>query len=139
MNDETSAVPEGSIPRPESARADDFGLSPAGWYPADDKPGYERFWNGTSWSKRTRDADPELELIRQDEKMISFGWLFGVLLPWSGIGFVLGAVLVFRGRRVESGVGMMLLTVVMSIFWFVVLARIGGGDTHFSMWANSPS
>jgi hypothetical protein len=33
--------------------------TPAGWYPANDSPGIERFWDGQAWTEQTRRAGGE--------------------------------------------------------------------------------
>ena len=69
--------------------------APAGWWPDVNQPGWERYWNGTSWEDATRRTpvvpEPHRETFVKPKRSI-WPWVAG----GSAVGvFLIGAVILF--------------------------------------------
>ncbi|RPJ50538.1 MAG: DUF2510 domain-containing protein, partial [Methanobacteriota archaeon] len=69
--------------------------APAGWWPDVNQPGWERYWNGTSWEDATRRTpvvpEPHRETFVKPKRSI-WPWVAG----GSAVGiFLIGAVVIF--------------------------------------------
>lgn len=56
--------------------------------------------------------------------LMAAGWVFALLGGWLGI--ILGIVVIVRGKRVGSGIAMIIVSILSVIFWLMILGVLGG-------------
>lgn len=98
-----------------------------GWYPAPNDPTNQRYWDGQRWSGSYAPARP-LASGEQEGSLVLIvvGYLAAVVMPL--IGFILGVVMVVRGRKGEtlSGLIAMFLSIAAVIAYLSIIANQAG-------------
>lgn len=84
--------------------------------------GTQRYWDGAQWSDHIAPGGSAPQVASDSQKvndgLLTAGWITAVFLPI--VGFIIGCVLLTR--RTGPAVGIMVLSVVATIFWFSQLA-----------------
>jgi hypothetical protein len=102
--------------------------APAGWYPHPSMAGTQRYWDGGKWTDHIAPGLPQQSVayvsspapVVASEGDVRAAYVLAVLMPL--IGFVLGILLLNKGRK-DQGVWAMVLAVISACVWGSLIAR----------------
>lgn len=69
--------------------------TPPGWYPAPQEPGFERQWDGSTWTDERRPAEP----AQQGSVAALVLGILSILTAWILVGLVFGIIAAVLGGR----------------------------------------
>lgn len=99
-----------------------------GWYPHPQRAGLLRYWNGRRWTEDTAPDPAAIPVTSQQPQpkaergdLVASGYLTALLFPF--IGFIIGIILIIKGKT-DHGVLCMMLS---SVMVYVGLRAFSGG------------
>lgn len=98
-----------------------------GWHPDPEQPQTWRYWDGAQWTEQRAPMPAPAAAPRASDGLVIAGYLIALLLPLVGglIAFIIGVILLARDR-VGHGLGVITLSVISPVIWFVVI--LGGSS-----------
>jgi hypothetical protein len=106
--------------------------APAGWYPDPERPGTQRYWDGSTWTEQTQTSPPRQPQPPSQSKdpkndgLALAGWITAVLIPF--IGAIIGVVLM--NRKDVRGGRILILAGVIFVLGIILIAASGDQGSY---------